>query len=152
MRGGRLLEDGRLAGGVARLFERLDGGLDDGLFTALIGSFAYEFARHISLPTLPPLPGLPDAAFFLFPDGFLWEDGVLVHTPLDDVPVEPASSLPLAPVALQSDYPADEFIAGVEEVQERIRAGWVYQVSLSHRFRFDARASTRWRSTSARGP
>ena len=70
----------------------------------------------------------------------------------NDVPVEPASSLPLAPVALQSDYPADEFIAGVEEVQERIRAGWVYQDSLSHRFRFDARASTRWRSTSARGP
>ena len=27
----------------------------------------------------------------------------------------------------------------MEDVQERIRAGWVYQVNLSHRFRFAAR-------------
>jgi anthranilate/para-aminobenzoate synthase component I len=44
----------------------------------------------------------------------------------------------LPPVELHSDYPVDEFIAGVDEVQERIRAGWVYQVNLSHRFHFPA--------------
>jgi anthranilate synthase len=139
LRDGRLLEDGRAVGGIAALFERLADGLGDGPFPAWVGFFAYEFARHLGLPTLPPMPGLPDAAFFLYPDGFLWEDGVLVRTPAAvDLPLEAAPSLPLATVTLESDYPADQFIAGVEAVQERIRAGWVYQVNLSHRFGFAA--------------
>ncbi|HJW76357.1 MAG TPA: chorismate-binding protein, partial [Thermoleophilia bacterium] len=61
--------------------------------------------------------------------------------PVGDASVRESRDLalpPLPPVELQSDYPADEFIAGVDEVQERIRAGWVYQVNLSHRFRFAA--------------
>ncbi len=138
MRGDLLLEDGRAAGDALRLFERLDTGLGPGFFPAWIGFFAYEFARHLGLPTLSPMPGLPDAAFFFYPDGFVWEDGALVHMPADDLPLEAAPALPLAPVTLQSDYSAEEFIAGVEDVRERIRAGWVYQVNLSHRFGFAA--------------
>lgn len=69
----------------------------------------------------------------------MWEDGELARAPDAAVlPAEPAPLLPLPPVTLASDYPADEFIAGVEAVQERIREGWVYQVNLSHRFRFAA--------------
>ena len=45
----------------------------------------------------------------------------------------------MPPIEIVSDYPPDEFLVGVQEVQERIRAGWVYQVNLSHRFHFDAR-------------
>ncbi|WP_425427244.1 hypothetical protein [Thermus amyloliquefaciens] len=36
---------------------------------------------------------------------------------------------------LVSDFPKEAFLRGVGEVQERIRAGVVYQVNLSHRFR-----------------
>jgi anthranilate synthase len=109
-----------------------------GLFPLWIGFLAYEFASHLGLPTGEPMPGLPEAAFTLYEDGWVWEDGRLVHTPAVPIEIELCPELPLAPPALTSDFPADEFIAGVEMVQDRIRAGWVYQVNLSHRFSFPA--------------
>jgi anthranilate synthase len=109
-----------------------------GLFPLWIGFLAYEFARHLGLPTGDPMPGLPEAAFTLYEDGWVWEDGRLVHAPAVPISIEPCPELPLSSPALTRDFPADEFIAGVEEVQERIRAGWVYQVNLSHRFSFPA--------------
>lgn len=41
----------------------------------------------------------------------------------------------MPPHPLVSDFPQEAFLGGVEEVRERIRAGVVYQVNLSHRFR-----------------
>ena len=32
-------------------------------------------------PPTRPMAGLPEAAFYLYPDGYLWEDGRLVHRP-----------------------------------------------------------------------
>ncbi|HUK76537.1 MAG TPA: chorismate-binding protein, partial [Thermoleophilia bacterium] len=51
-------------------------------------------------------------------------------------PPPPPAALPH--IASRSDYGRDEYVAGVRAVQERIRAGWVYQVNLSHRFSFEA--------------
>ena len=157
--GGAALRDGMAVGSPADLFPLLSEGLAGaartgsgrsgpvdtvarldaaGLFPLWIGFLAYEFARHLGLPTRDPMPGLPDAAFALYEDGWVWEDGWLVHAPAVPIRVEPCPDLPLPSAALASDFPADEFIAGVEEVQERIRAGWVYQVNLSHRFSFPA--------------
>jgi anthranilate synthase len=133
-----LSDSARAAGGRSDPVDnvaRPDGGA---LFPLWIGFLAYEFARHLGLPTGDPMPGLPEAAFTLYEDGWVWEDGRLVHAPAVPIPVEACPDLPLAAPALTSDFPADEFIAGVEEVQERIRAGWVYQVNLSHRFSFPA--------------
>ncbi|HMK91680.1 MAG TPA: chorismate-binding protein, partial [Thermoleophilia bacterium] len=111
-----------------------------------------------------PMPGLPEAAFLLYREGWLWEGGRLVSRPPSDSPLaaleaeaglarlvddlvpasdqgRPALLEPtVPPVALESDFTAGEFVAGVDEVQERIRQGWVYQVNLSHRFRFPAAA------------
>ena len=75
----------------------------------------------------------------------MWQDGELVASPksheLQQI-FEPAADdghlQTLRAVELVSDFPPQQFIAGVDEVQERIRAGWVYQVNLSHRFHFDA--------------
>ena len=160
MAGGAALRDERPAGRPAELFPLLSEGLrdfasaagaqsspvgtgalphGDSLFPLWIGFLAYELARHLGLPTGDPMPGLPDAAFTLYEDGWVWEDGLLVHAPAVPIVIEPCPGLPLASPALVSDFPADQFIAGVEEVQERIRAGWVYQVNLSHRFSFPAK-------------
>ncbi|AEV16127.1 Anthranilate synthase component II/para-aminobenzoate synthase glutamine amidotransferase component II [Thermus sp. CCB_US3_UF1] len=132
---GRLYLDGRRVGEALDLFSYLERGLGRGFFPAWMGFFAYEFARHLGLATHPPLPGLPEAAFFYYPEGFALLEGHLVQGP----------SLPLAPLAyrpgplprhpLVSDFPQEAFVRGVEEVRERIRAGVVYQVNLSHRFR-----------------
>lgn len=141
---GVLYDDGEPIGGASDLLTLLESGLGDGFFPAWIGFFAYEFARHLGMPTNGPMPGFPDAAFRLYPSGYLWEDGHLVARPpsggtADGLEPEPLHDTGLPSIDLVSDYPADAFIAGVEEVQERIRAGWVYQVNLSHRFHFDAR-------------
>ncbi|HMK91931.1 MAG TPA: hypothetical protein VK576_02935, partial [Thermoleophilia bacterium] len=191
LHGGRLFVDGTETGdGIAGLFACLGEGVGeptagerrvgDGcaptrdirartpaeqpFFPAWLGFFAYEFARHLGLPTHAPMPGLPEAAFLLYREGWLWEGGRLVSRPPSDSPLAaieaeagltrlgddlvPASdegrpALPeptVPPVTLESDFTAEEFVAGVDEVQERIRQGWVYQVNLSHRFRFPAAA------------
>ena len=161
---GRLYEDGREAGAAQDILARLELPERAGFFPAWIGFFTYEFARHLGLPTNAPMAGLPEAAFYLYPDGYLWEDGRLAHQPEGEASEKAAGDVdagvgegpsggladaladkadladaPLPAIELHSDYPHDEFVAGVEDVQERIRAGWVYQVNLSHRFSFAAR-------------
>jgi anthranilate synthase/aminodeoxychorismate synthase-like glutamine amidotransferase len=141
---GVLYDDGEPVGGATDLLTLLESDLGDGFFPAWIGFFSYEFARHLGLPTNGPMPRFPDAAFNLYPSGFLWEDGHLAAAPTpgsvaEGLEPEPLDDSGLPAIDLVSDYPVDAFIAGVEDVQERIRAGWVYQVNLSHRFHFDAR-------------
>jgi len=161
--GGVLYDDGRPAGGVDELFGVLEAAQNDSpcgrsprrpsgrprFFPAWIGFFSYEFARHLGLPTREPMPGLPDAAFFWYPEGYAWLKGELVEQPAaefaraegagDDASRPPIAGAPVVSVEIESDYEADDFLSGVEDVQERIRAGWVYQVNLSHRFHFAAR-------------
>ncbi len=78
---GRLYLDGRRVGEALDLFRHLERGLGRGFFPAWIGFFAYEFARHLGLPTHEPLPGLPEAAFYYYPEGFALLGGGLVATP-----------------------------------------------------------------------
>ncbi len=135
---GVLYEDGRPVGTALSLLERLEEGLGAGYFPAWVGFFAYEFARHFGLPARAPMPGLPEAAFCYYPEGYVWEDDRLVEAPRAPLEPDPGAPRALPGVRLVSDYPREAFIAGVRAVQERIRAGWVYQVNLSHRFRFPA--------------
>ena len=144
VRGGGLYDDGVRAGSALDLFDVLELPPGETIFPCWIGFLAYEFAQHLGLPTLAAMPGLPEASFSLYEEGSVWEDGVLVEGGGGAAagggrpPAAAAPPPPLPPLELHSDYPPEEFIAGVDEVQERIRAGWVYQVNLSHRFRFDA--------------
>ncbi|MGQ9753472.1 MAG: chorismate-binding protein [Thermaceae bacterium] len=131
---GRLYLDGRWVGEALDLFSYLEKGLGRGFFPLWAGFFAYEFARHLGLPTHPPLPGLPEAAFFYYPEGYAFLRGRVVERP--SFPLRPSLQLPPLPVlpSPQSDYPREDFLEGVREVQRRIQAGVVYQVNLSHRF------------------
>lgn len=63
---GRLYLDGKRVGEALEIFRYLERGLGRGFFPAWIGFFAYEFARHLGLPTHRPLPGLPEAFFFYY--------------------------------------------------------------------------------------
>lgn len=130
--------DGKAVGDALEVFRYLEQGLGAGYFPAWIGFFAYEYAHHLGLPTHAPLPGLPEAAFHFYPEGYAWLEGQCLQRPSTALTPVLAMPQPLPKVELHSDYPADAFLAGVAEVQERIRAGWVYQVNLSHRFRFAA--------------
>lgn len=140
---GVLYDDGEAAGVATDLLTLLESATGDAFFPAWVGFFSYEFARHFELPTNAPMPGFPDASFALYPSGYLWEDGHLRAAPASGsvaagLEPEPLDDAGLPAIDLVSDYPVDAFVAGVEDVQERIRAGWVYQVNLSHRFHFAA--------------
>ncbi|WP_243031309.1 chorismate-binding protein [Thermus altitudinis] len=132
---GRLYLDGKRVGEALDIFAYLEKGLGRGYFPAWMGFFAYEFARHLGLATHKPLSGLPEAAFSYYPEGFALLGGRLVGIP--SFPLKPLSynPPPLPPHPLVSDFPKEAFLDGVSAVQERIRAGVVYQVNLSHRFR-----------------
>lgn len=132
---GRLYLDGRRVGEALDIFAHLEKGLGRGYFPAWIGFFAYEFARHLGLSTHEPLPGLPEAALFYYPEGFALLEGRLVETPSFPLRPLPYTPPPLPHHPLASDFPREAFLKGVFSVQERIRAGVVYQVNLSHRFR-----------------
>ncbi len=133
---GRLYLDGRRVGSALDLFTHLQKGLGRGFFPLWAGFFAYEFARHLGYATHPPMPGLPEAAFYYYPEGYAFLAGRVVEAP--SLLLRPLSipSLPPLPAPV-SEYPKEAFLQGVHEVQERIRAGIVYQVNLSHRFRLD---------------
>ena len=139
---GSLYEDGAAIGAADDLLAELETGLSPGRdFPVWVGFFSYEFAARLGLPTGAALPGLPEAAFCLYDDGWLWRDGRLVGEPPTRDPRLEGAAAPLAAlphIATRSDYARDDYIAGVRAVQERIRAGWVYQVNLSHRFSFAA--------------
>jgi len=132
---GRLYLDGKRVGEALDLFRYLERGLGKGFFPAWMGFFAYEFARHLGLPAHDPLPGLPEAAFFYYPEGYALLEGRLVERPSFPLRPSPYTPPPLPHHPLVSDFPKAAFLKGVAEVQERIRAGVVYQVNLSHRFR-----------------
>ena len=132
---GRLYLDGRRVGEALEVFRYLERGLGKGFFPAWIGFFAYEFARHLGLPAHKPLPGLPEAFFLYYPEGYALFEGRLVQAPSFPLRPLPYAPPPLPRHPLVSDFPREAFLRGVEEVRERIRAGVVYQVNLSHRFR-----------------
>ncbi|RTH07929.1 aminodeoxychorismate components I/II, partial [Thermus scotoductus] len=94
---GRLYLDGKRVGEALEIFRYLERGLGRGFFPAWIGFFAYEFARHLGLPTHRPLPGLPEAFFFYYPEGFALLEGRLVAAPSFPVRPLPYPSLPLPP-------------------------------------------------------
>jgi anthranilate/para-aminobenzoate synthase component I len=132
---GVLYEDGAEIGGAAALLDCLQTGLRPGCdFPAWIGFFSYEFAARLGLPTNAAVPGLPEAAFLLYDDGWLWRDGRLVCEPRSGPGPEVAAAagpprVALPRIASRSDYARTDYVAGVQEVQERIRVGWVYQVN-----------------------
>lgn len=131
--------DGQKVGNALAVFEYLEQGLGQSYFPNWMGFFAYEYAQHLGLPTRAPLAGLPEAAFFYFPEGYAWLEGQQVEQPSRLLQGQPSPPAPLPLTNLFSDYPKASFLQGVSEVQERIRAGWVYQVNLSHRLHLDAR-------------
>ena len=138
-------EDGAAIGAADALLTELQTGLRPGCdFPVWIGFFSYEFAARLGLPTGAAMPGLPEAAFCLYDDGWLWRDGRLLGAPGSAPAARLAEAAPplgapaLPRIACTSDYARADYVAGVREVQRRIRAGWVYQVNLSHRFSFAA--------------
>lgn len=79
---GRTYLDGRPVGDALKVFSFLEEGLGEGYFPAWIGFFTYEYARYLGLPVRAALPGLPEAAFFFYPRGYAWLEGVLLEGPV----------------------------------------------------------------------
>ena len=126
----------KAVGDALAIFKYLNQGLGNNYFPAWIGFFAYEYAQHLGLPTHKALADLPEAAFYYYPDGCAYLKGKPVQSSKITLGKQILDAI-IPKVKLSSDYPKAEFLKGVAEVQERIRAGWVYQVNLSHRFHFD---------------
>jgi len=150
VRDGATWLDGRRIGGPLEILHRLEDELGTGHFPAWIGFFAYEYARHLGLRTREPLPGLPEARFHYYPEGYVFREGVLVASPTTtgapppgdvDLHKDAGSSSTKSASRLHCDLPEEGFLEGVRQIQERIRAGEVYQVNLSSRFRLPAEAA-----------
>jgi anthranilate synthase/aminodeoxychorismate synthase-like glutamine amidotransferase len=128
--------NGKAIGDALAIFKYLKQGLSNDYFPAWIGFFAYEYAQYLGLPTHTALHSLPEAAFYYYPQGFAYLKGICIQKPEIKLKKQPLD-ISIPKVKLYSDYPKQNFLKGVREVQERIRAGWVYQVNLSHRFHFE---------------
>lgn len=141
---GRLYLDGRKVGEAREIFRYLRLGLGRGFWPAWIGFFTYEFARHLGLPTRPPLPGLPEAYFLYYPGGYRLRGGRLLRETPYRLRARPYRPGLLPPPKALGDWLEEAFLGAVAEVQERIRAGVVYQVNLAHRFRVEAPLDPLW--------
>jgi para-aminobenzoate synthetase component I len=127
-----------------------------------VGYFAYDQKNGIErLPqTAIDDRNLPDICLF-FPTQILCHDrlnGTLHHLALSGsqgIPIRmppPAAALRLGP--LTSNFTHDAYIEAVKQVRRYIRAGDVYQVNLSQRFRFSFEGSpfTLWEHLYALNP
>ncbi|HET7039705.1 MAG TPA: chorismate-binding protein [Gemmatimonadales bacterium] len=134
---------GYLAYDAVRRYEPLgagpadDLGLPDALFvlaeTLLI--FDNAFGRAIALTTASPDAGTPDAELKRAYDAAVSRLDALLDrlqhpAPLPPLPVMP--SMPPMP-RLESPFPADRFLSGVERIKQHIGAGDVFQAVLSRR-------------------
>ena len=124
-------------GTASDIFKFLDMPHSSNFFPAWIGFFAYEFSNNFQLPTKDTSDELPEAAFFLYDEGYRWENGVLVEQPEQPIPPCEDSLSPIPSVQLHCDFSKSDFLKAVHQVKERIRLGQVYQVNLSQRFHFD---------------
>ncbi|HED04803.1 MAG TPA: anthranilate synthase component I family protein [Candidatus Fraserbacteria bacterium] len=122
-------------------------------FGGLVGYLGYDFVRRLeALPERPgptvEEPGFPDFELGLYLDGVIYDHArraVYYFTHDQDRSQAVREALadqagatqqqPLICSPFQSDISRQEFIAGVQQAQEAIRAGEVYQVVLSKRLR-----------------
>lgn len=114
----------------------------NGFFPAYLGGLHYEAASEFGLSTHAPQAGANWWGYY--PSGLVWdrEAGTLAlvgeaHLDWDAVlSAEPAAVEPLRLGELSADDL--DYVAGVEAIQELIRAGEVYQVNLSRGVSADA--------------
>ena len=105
------------------------------LFPAWLGGLKYEAAQQFGLPSHPPAGHAQTWGHY--PSGLVWDrlTGTLgiVGAPHLDWEALLSGPLPPAPTLTVGPFSADDldYAAGVEAVQELIRAGEVYQVNLS---------------------
>ncbi len=134
---GRTFLNEKVIGGLEEFWQTLETVPSENIFPCWIGFFSYEFSRLEGLPTRQPMEGLPDAWFGYFESGWVWEEGNLVEG--DQVFPESPNSFPeaVSGVSIVSNFSKEDFLIGVDAVQESIREGWVYQVNLSHQFEFE---------------
>jgi len=127
-RDGRLFENDQDIGSALDIFDHLILPKTNSFFPAWLGFFSYEFARHLGLPSKSLGAKLPEAAFYLYNEGFVWEN-------------ENSSPGELFDATEVSDICADNnFSGGFDKVAQSITRGDVYQVNLAQRFSFDAKA------------
>ena len=125
-RDGKLFENEKHIGSALDIFDHFDLPQTQSFFPAWLGFFSYEFAKHLGLPTKSLQGNFPEAAFFLYEDGFVWEN----------------SGLPSNEVTSKADVSEliidNNFVGGFDYVSQSITRGDVYQVNLAQRFSFDA--------------
>ncbi|GGR00536.1 chorismate-binding protein [Deinococcus ruber] len=105
------------------------------LFPAWLGGLKYEAAQAFGLPSHPAIG--PAQTWGQYPSGLVWDRlaGTLsiVGTPHLNWEALLSGPAPAAPRLQVGAFSADDldYVAGVQAVQELIRAGEVYQVNLS---------------------
>lgn len=133
---GLLYKNSEIVGSALDIFEHLTLANQPGFFPAFLGFFAYEFARYFGYPTKDG-GTCPDALFRLYEQGVVIDNRTIIHhDPIDlhrhgvAIQQQPSSFTP----ALTHD----QFCEVVQNIQERIRSGDVYQVNFSMPFHFAA--------------
>lgn len=135
----RLYLDGKLVGNGKDVFRFLQLRNGPNFFPAWIGFFAYEYARHLGFETRLPCVALPEATFYLYDAGFVWNQDQLIEKPKElNINFEEPCFTTLQPQELRSSMSDCEYIEKVKQIHKNIRRGLVYQVNLSRQYFFDA--------------
>ncbi len=135
VRNDRLYKNGIEEGHALKIFEYLETiSLSKNFFPAYLGFFSYEFSSYFGLPVHGGERLFPDAFFALYEKGLVIDDGKIIFH--DKIRPEENLSKKLPIQRLSPLLEKEEFIAKVEAIKDKIRAGHVYQVNFSLPFYF----------------
>jgi anthranilate synthase len=125
---GRLYDGAQDIGTALDIFSHLELTKSNSFFPAWLGFFSYEFGRHFGLPSKTLSGTFPEAAFYLYEEGFVSNERL--SSPLAKGGREDFSQVHF--------HAEDNFPNGFSNVSGSIARGDVYQVNLAQRFSFDA--------------
>lgn len=127
---GILFENERPLGDALDIFSHLRVAKSHDFFPAWMGFFGYEFARYTGLPSKSSPRNIPDAVFYYYEDGHVWD-----HSE-DNFPQ--GSDSPNGNEVYATSEDAHFFAPAFAQVAQNITDGNVYQVNIAQRFSFDA--------------
>lgn len=139
VRDNRLFKNAQQIGTALNIFAELTVPSSAGFFPAWLGFFSYEFAQYFGKSCHSGPRSFPDAFFSLYEQGLVIDNGHILH--FDTLP--PGATHPcqliMTDETLTPVLTRKQFFSVVDNIQQKIRLGDVYQVNFSLPFKFTAK-------------
>ena len=158
---GNLIEDGEVIGNALDLFSHLEIAKGSSFFPAWLGCISYEFGKYFGLPAKSSLRGQPEAIFYYFKEGHIWENNQNARVVMpaqagihkvasgldaslrwhdracsvEEVSVPDYNDVRLEATASPQPFFNDAFAKVINSINQ----GDVYQVNIAKRLKFDVK-------------